>query len=94
MVRYCFYGKIGVLVNGRELYYKDLELLKKCGLLGIFGKFYNVDIDGCFIEVEIGVEFKGFGWLVLMYEFSVFFVSLKVKFVIIYISCRLFLEVL
>lgn len=82
------------MVNGRELHHKDLELLKKRGLPGTPGKSYNVDIDGRLTEAETGVELKGLGRLAPTYEPSVFLVSLKVKFVTTYISCRLFLEVL
>lgn len=63
LARHCSHGKTGVLVNGRELHHKDLELLKKRGLPGTPGKSYNVDIDGRLTEAETGVELKGLGRL-------------------------------
>ncbi|KAG0582895.1 hypothetical protein KC19_3G094000 [Ceratodon purpureus] len=63
LARHCSHGKTGVLVNGRELHHKDLELLKKRGLPGTPGKAYNVDIDGRLTEETTGIELKGLGRL-------------------------------
>jgi hypothetical protein len=63
LARHCSHGKTGVLVNGRELHHKDLELLKKRGLPGTPGKAYNVDIDGRLTEETTGMELKGLGRL-------------------------------
>lgn len=67
LARHCSHGKTGVLVNGRELHHKDLELLKKRGLPGTPGKAYNVDIDGRLTEETTGMELKGLGRLAPTY---------------------------
>lgn len=67
LARHCSQGKTGVLVNGRELHYKDLEVLKRRGLPGTPGKAYNVDIDGRIIDVATGNELKGLGRLAPTY---------------------------
>lgn len=67
LARHCSQGKTGVLVNGRELHYKDLEVLKRRGLPGTPGKAYNVDIDGRIIDVATGNELKCLGRLAPTY---------------------------
>ena len=67
LARHCSHGKTGVVVNGRELHHKDLELLKKRGLPGTPGKAYNVDIDGRLTEEITGIELKGLGRLAPTY---------------------------
>jgi len=63
MARHCSNGKTGVLVNGRELHWRDLELLKQRGLPGTPGKAYNLDIDGRLFEARTGTELMSLGRL-------------------------------
>jgi hypothetical protein len=63
MARHCSNGKTGVLVNGRELHWRDLELLKQRGLPSTPGKAYNLDIDGRLFEARTGNELMSLGRL-------------------------------
>eukprot|EP00249_Psilotum_nudum_P022771 c28639_g1_i3 orf=554-2125(-) len=54
MSRDCADGKTGVLVNGRELHQKDLELLARRGLPSIRGRSYMIEINGRVVDVDSG----------------------------------------
>ena len=59
----CAGGTTRVLVNGRELHRKDLELLRRRGLSETTHKSYLVDITGRVVEAATGQELRGLGKL-------------------------------
>ena len=52
-----------MVVNGRELHRKDLELLRRRGLSETPRKAYMVDIMGRVVEAATGLELRGLGKL-------------------------------
>lgn len=63
LARDCAGGKTGILVNGRELHEKDLEVLAKRGLPTNPGKAYILDISGALLDDVSGQPLKGLGKL-------------------------------
>ena len=63
MSRECAGGTTGVVVNGRELHRKDLELLRRRGLSETPRKAYLVDSTGRVVEAATGLELRGLGKL-------------------------------
>ena len=59
----CAGGTTGVLINGRELHRKDLDLLRRRGLPDAARKAYLVDMNGRVVEAATGVELRGLGKL-------------------------------
>ncbi|MCO5564949.1 hypothetical protein L7F22_018619 [Adiantum nelumboides] len=63
LARDCAGGKTGILVNGRELHDKDLEVLAKRGLPTSPGKAYILDISGALFDDITNQPLKGLGKL-------------------------------
>ena len=93
MEKGCSGGHTGILVNGRELHEKDLDVLAKRGLPTLRGKAYIVDIQGNISDVASGQQLKGLGklapslvtlstspWQILLYEFFFYFPKTVPKF--------------
>lgn len=59
----CAGGRTGVLVNGRELHKKDLDVLASRGLPTTSGKAYMVDISGQVVDTASGRQLKSLGRL-------------------------------
>ncbi|KAJ0962977.1 hypothetical protein J5N97_028099 [Dioscorea zingiberensis] len=63
MSRNCAGGNTNVLVNGRELHQKDLDLLVGRGFLPTEGQSYIIDISGKVWDEATGEELDGLGKL-------------------------------
>ena len=63
MEKWCSGGHTGILVNGRELHEKDLDVLAKRGLPTLRGKAYIVDIQGNISDAASGQQLKSLGKL-------------------------------
>ncbi|MCL7051943.1 hypothetical protein MKW94_006195 [Papaver nudicaule] len=61
--RNCSSGDTGVLVNGRELHQKDLDLLASRGLPTESDKSYIVEISGRILDEDTGEELDSLGKL-------------------------------
>lgn len=59
----CAGGKTRILVNGRELHQKDLDLLARRGLPKTKDKSYHIDIDGKVVDKDTKIEMKSLGKL-------------------------------
>uniref|UniRef100_A0A1D1XST2 Uncharacterized protein At5g05190 n=1 Tax=Anthurium amnicola TaxID=1678845 RepID=A0A1D1XST2_9ARAE len=59
----CSCGNTGVMVNGRELHQKDLDLLVGRGLPPDSGRSYRIDISGRLLDDISGEELDGLGKL-------------------------------
>lgn len=59
----CAGGNTGVIVNGRELHQKDLDLLIRRGLPNDSDRSYIVEITGRVLDVDTGEELDGLGKL-------------------------------
>ncbi|KAH7295807.1 hypothetical protein KP509_27G066700 [Ceratopteris richardii] len=70
--RDCAGGNTGILINGRELHKKDLDLLASRGLPKTPGKAYLVDINGLVVEESSGKVFERLGRLAPTYVSNVF----------------------
>jgi hypothetical protein len=62
MSRDCAGGDTDVIVNGRELHQRDLELLVGRGLPRISGKSYTIEISGNITD-ETGAKLRSLGKL-------------------------------
>lgn len=63
MLENCAGGNTGVLVNGRELHQKDLNLLVGRGLPSIGDRSYIIEISGRVLDEDTGVELASLGKL-------------------------------
>lgn len=63
MAKDCAGGTTGVLVNGRELHPRDLDLLSVRGLPTYGGRSYIVEISGRVLDEETGEELESLGKL-------------------------------
>eukprot|EP00250_Pteridium_aquilinum_P003248 c13569_g1_i1 orf=173-5542(+) len=63
LARDCAGGTTGILVNGRELHEKDLDVLAKRGLPRIPGMAYILDISGALFDDVSGQPLRGLGRL-------------------------------
>lgn len=63
MPKNCAGGNTGVLVNGRELHQKDLDLLVGRGLPATRGCSYIIEISGKVWDESSGEELDGLGKL-------------------------------
>ncbi|OAE20147.1 hypothetical protein AXG93_3818s1460 [Marchantia polymorpha subsp. ruderalis] len=61
MSRNCAGGTTNILVNGRELHSRDLEILARRGLPSIPGRTYRIDIGGRVVNEATGEELRGLG---------------------------------
>ncbi|CAN6467628.1 unnamed protein product [Victoria cruziana] len=52
--RNCTGGKTGIIVNGRELHQKDLDMLARKGLPTVANKEYIINVDGQVIDKSSG----------------------------------------
>lgn len=59
----CGAGNTSVLVNGRELHERDLDLLSRRGLPREKNRSYIVDISGRVLDGDSGEELKSLGKL-------------------------------
>lgn len=59
----CAGGKTRVLVNGRELHQKDLDLLSARGLPTTKDKAYHIEIGGRVVDKDTNIELKSLGKL-------------------------------
>lgn len=59
----CAGGNTGVIVNGRELHQKDLDLLIRRGLPNDSDRSYIIEITGRVLDVDTGEELDGLGKL-------------------------------
>eukprot|EP00252_Welwitschia_mirabilis_P025868 TRINITY_DN8245_c0_g3_i1.p1 TRINITY_DN8245_c0_g3~~TRINITY_DN8245_c0_g3_i1.p1 ORF type:complete len:411 (+),score=65.87 TRINITY_DN8245_c0_g3_i1:149-1234(+) len=63
MPRNCAGGQTRILVNGRELHQKDLNLLAGRGLPIVRDMEYYIDISGRVVDMSTNMELKGLGKL-------------------------------
>uniref|UniRef100_A0ACD5W176 Uncharacterized protein n=2 Tax=Avena sativa TaxID=4498 RepID=A0ACD5W176_AVESA len=63
MARDCAGGDTDVIVNGRELHQRDLELLVGRGLPRISGKSYSIEISGNITDETTGTKLRSLGKL-------------------------------
>jgi hypothetical protein len=63
MEKGCSGGNTGILVNGRELHQKDLDVLSKRGLPTLRGRAYIIDIQGNITDMASGQRLKSLGKL-------------------------------
>jgi hypothetical protein len=63
MPQYCASGTTGVLVNGRELHQKDLDLLVGRGLPSVSGRSYTIEMSGKVVDEATGQEHRNLGKL-------------------------------
>jgi hypothetical protein len=63
MARNCAGGDTAVLINGRELHQRDLDLLVGRGLPRISGKSYSVEISGNITDEATGKKLRSLGKL-------------------------------
>lgn len=70
MSRNCAGGTTNILVNGRELHSRDLEILARRGLPSIPGRTYRIDIGGRVVNEATGEELRGLGPLAPSYVHS------------------------
>uniref|UniRef100_A0ACD5VQF0 Uncharacterized protein n=1 Tax=Avena sativa TaxID=4498 RepID=A0ACD5VQF0_AVESA len=63
MARDCASGDTDVIVNGRELHQRDLELLVGRGLPRISGKSYSIEISGNITDETTGTKLRSLGKL-------------------------------
>ncbi|XP_078431572.1 uncharacterized protein LOC144703300 [Wolffia australiana] len=63
MPKNCSSGNSGVVVNGRELHQKDLDLLVGRGLPPDYGRSYRIDISGKVVDDVSGEELDSLGKL-------------------------------
>lgn len=63
MPKKCSGGDTGVLVNGRELHQKDLNLLASRGLPVTRDKSYIIEISGLVLDNDSGEELDSLGKL-------------------------------
>lgn len=59
----CAGGKTRILVNGRELHQKDLDLLARRGLPKTKDKSYHIEINGKVVDKDTKIELKSLGKL-------------------------------
>lgn len=65
----CAAGNTGVVVNGRELHQKDLDLLAGRGLPILSGRSYLVKISGEVVDEDTGEELDSIGKLAPRYVY-------------------------
>lgn len=63
MPKNCADGNTGVIVNGRELHQRDLNLLVGRGLLPNAGRSYLIEISGKVFDEASGEELDSLGRL-------------------------------
>ncbi|GJM93871.1 hypothetical protein PR202_ga10463 [Eleusine coracana subsp. coracana] len=63
MARNCAGGDTGVLVNGRELHQRDLDLLVGRGLPRVSGKSYSIEVSGNITDEATGKKLRSLGKL-------------------------------
>ncbi|CAH9132189.1 unnamed protein product [Cuscuta epithymum] len=63
MPKNCAAGNTGVIVNGRELHEKDMDLLVRRGLPLTRNKSYLIEMSGRVFDVQTGEELDGLGKL-------------------------------
>jgi hypothetical protein len=63
MARNCAGGDTAVLINGRELHQRDLDLLVGRGLPRISGKSYSIEISGNITDEATGKKLCSLGKL-------------------------------
>ncbi|GJN18351.1 hypothetical protein PR202_gb05504 [Eleusine coracana subsp. coracana] len=63
MARNCAGGDTDVLVNGRELHQRDLDLLVGRGLPRVSGKSYSIEISGNITDEATGKKLRSLGKL-------------------------------
>ncbi|KAF3335006.1 Extra-large guanine nucleotide-binding protein 1 [Carex littledalei] len=63
MLQNCAGGITGVLVNGRELHQKDLDVLVGRGLPSVSGRSYVIEMSGKVVDEATGRELRNLGKL-------------------------------